>query len=53
MGQQKITKFSKYSQQNYSEIVTSEDDKETTTERYISSEKIHKIIDNLRTVIIV
>ena len=27
MGQQKITKFSKYSQQNYSEIVTSERDK--------------------------
>ena len=39
--------------QNYSEIVTSEGDKEITTERYISSEKIHKIIDNLRTVIIV
>ena len=43
----KITKASKTSQQNNSETVTNEDDKEIPKERYISPEG-QKIIDGLR-----
>ena len=38
MEYQKITKVSKSSQQNNSEKVTNENDKEITKERYISTE---------------
>ena len=48
MEYQKITKVSKYSQQNNSEIITNGNDKELTKERYISLKKDKKIIDNLR-----
>ena len=44
----KITGFSKNS-----ETVTNENDKETPKERYISPEERQKIIDNLRSFIIV
>ena len=44
----KITGFSKSS-----ETVTNENDKEIPKERYISPEERQKIIDNLRSVIIV
>ena len=50
---QKITKVSKNSQQNNSETVTNENDKEIPKERYISPEERQKIIDNLRSIIIV
>ena len=43
----KITKVSKNSQENNSERVTNENDKETPKERYISSEERPKILDNL------
>ena len=51
MDYQKITKVSKNSQQNNSETITNENDKEI--ERYISLEKRQKIIDNLDINIIV
>ena len=41
-------KFSKNLQQNNSEIVTNENNKEIPKERYISPEKRREIIDNLR-----
>ena len=41
-------KFSKNLQQNNSEIVTNENNKEISKERYISPEKRREIIDNLR-----
>ena len=41
-------KVSKNSQQNNSETVTNEHNKEIPKERYISPEKIQEIIDNLR-----
>ena len=44
----KITKISKTSQQNNSETVSNEHDKEITKERYISPEERQKIIDDLR-----
>ena len=44
----RITKVSKNSQQNNSETVTNERDKKIPKERYISSEEILKIIDDLR-----
>ena len=44
----KITKVSKNSQQNNSETVINENDKEIPKERYISPEAIQNIIDNLR-----
>ena len=44
----RITKVSKNSQQNNSEIVTNENDKEIPKERYIPPEKRKKIIDDLR-----
>ena len=40
-------RVSKSSQQNNSETVTNEHDKEIPKERYISLEKRQKIIDNL------
>ena len=43
----KITKVSKNSQENNSERVTNENDKEIPKERYISSEERLKILDNL------
>ena len=45
---EKITKVSKTSQQNNSETVTNEHDKEIPKERYISPEERQKIIDDLR-----
>ena len=44
----KTTKVSKNSQQNNSEIVTNENDKEIPKERYISPEKRQEIIDDLK-----
>ena len=44
----RITKVSKDSQQNNSETVTNEHDKEIPKERYLSPEKRQEIIDNLR-----
>ena len=44
----KITVVSKNSQQNNSETVTNEHNKEIPKERYVSLEKRQKIIDNLR-----
>ena len=44
----KISKVSKNSQQNNSETVTNEDDKEIPKERYISPEKRLEIIDEVR-----
>ena len=46
-------RVSKNSQQNNSETVTNENDKEIPKERYISPEERQKIIDNLRLIIIV
>ena len=57
MEYQKITKVSKNSQKFNSERVTNENDKEMLKEipkeRYISPEERQKIIDNLRSIIIV
>ena len=50
---QKIIKVSKNSQQNNSETVASESDKEISKERYISPEERQKIIDNVGINIIV
>ena len=44
----KITIFSNYSQQNNSETVTNEHDKEIPKEKYISPEEKQEIIDDLR-----
>ena len=44
----KITKVSKNSQQNNSEVVINENEKEIPKERYISPEKRQEIIDELR-----
>ena len=44
----KITKVSKYSQQNNSETVTNENDKQIVKQRYISPEKIQEITYDLR-----
>ena len=44
----KTTKVSRSSQQNFSEPITNEHDKEISKERYISLEEKQKIIDNLR-----
>ena len=49
----RITKVSKNSQQSNSETVANENDKEIPKERYISPEEKQKIIDNLRSIIIV
>ena len=57
MKYQKITKNSKNSQKNNSETVTNENDKEMPREipkeGYMSPEERQKIIDNLRSIIIV
>ena len=53
MEYQKIEKISKNSQQNNSVTVTNENNKEIAKERYISPEERQKIIDNLRSIIIV
>ena len=44
----KITEFSKCSQQNYSETVANEHDKEKSRERYIPPEETQKIIYDLK-----
>ena len=44
----RMTKVAKNSQQNNSETVTNEHDKEIPKKRYVSPEKIQEIIDNLR-----
>ena len=44
----KITKVSKNSQQNNSETVTNENDKEKPKERFISPDERQEIIDKLR-----
>ena len=44
----KITKGSRNSQQDNSETVTNENDKEIPRERHISPEKSKEIIDDLR-----
>ena len=44
----KSTGVSKYSQQNNSETVPNDHDKEIPKERYISTEESQKIIDDLR-----
>ena len=44
----KITKLSKNSQQNNSETVTNEHDKEIPKEKYVSPEERQEIIDELR-----
>ena len=45
--------ISKRSQQNNSETVTAENDKEIIKERYMSPEEREKVIDNLRSNILV
>ena len=45
---ERITKVSKNSQQNNSEILTNEHDKEILKERYVSPEERQEIIDELR-----
>ena len=44
----KIIKVSKISQQNKSQTVTNEHDKEIPKERYVSSEERQEIFDELR-----
>ena len=44
----RIIKVSQNSQQNNSEVVTNENDKELPKERYISLEQRQKVIDDLR-----
>ena len=44
---------SKNSQQNNSETVTNENDKKIPKERYISSEEIQNIFDNLGSIMII
>ena len=53
MEYQKIIKVSRNKQQNNSEKVTNKDDKEMPKEKYISLEERQKIIDNLKSIIIV
>ena len=52
MEYQKITKISKNSQQNNSETVKNENDKEISKEIYISPKERQKFIDNLRSITI-
>ena len=44
----RITKVSKNSQQNNSETVTNEHDKQIPKERYVSPKERQKVIDDLR-----
>ena len=53
MEYQKITKVSKNSQQNNSEKVVTENDKETPKEKFTSPKERQKINANLRLIIIV
>ena len=53
MEYQKIKNVTKNLQQNNSEKVTNENDKEIAKERYISPKERQKIIDNLIPIIIV
>ena len=53
MEYQKIIKVTKNPQQTNPETVTNENDKEMPKERYISPKERQKIIDNLRSIIIV
>ena len=53
MEYQKITKISKNAQQNNSETVTNENDKEIPKEIYVSPEERQKISGNLKSIIIV
>ena len=53
MKYQKITKVSKNLQQNKSEKVTNDSDKEIPKDRYIPPKERQKIIVNLRPVVIV
>ena len=53
MEYQKITRVSKNLLQNNSETFTNENDKEIPKESYVSPEERQKIIDNLRSIIIV
>ena len=53
MEYQKITKVSKYLQQNNSETVTNKNNKEIPKERHISPEERQNFIDNLRSSIII
>ena len=45
---EKVTEISKTLQQNNSETITNEHDKEISKERYISPEDGQKVIDDLR-----
>ena len=49
----KTMAVSKHPQKNNSETVTNKHDKEILKERYLSPEERQKIIDNLRSIIIV
>ena len=49
----KIMGVSKSPQQNYSETVSNEHDKEIPNERYTSPEEKQNIVDNLRIIIII
>ena len=49
----RITKVLKNSKQNNSETVTKEHEREKPNERYISPEEKQKIVNNLRSIIIV
>ena len=53
MEYQKITIVSKNLQQSNLETVTKEKDKEIPKENYLSPEERQKVIDNLRSIIIV
>ena len=53
MEYKKITRVSKNLLQNNSERFTNENDKEIPKESYVSPEERQKIIDNLRSIIIV
>ena len=49
----KVTEVSKNSQQNNSETVTNEHDKEISETRYISPEKRRKMIASLRLILMI
>ena len=53
MEYQKVIKVSKSAQQNISETVTNEKDKEIPKERYTYPQERQKIIDNRRRIITV
>ena len=53
MEYRNITKVLKNLEENNLETVTNENDKEIPKERYISLEERQKIIDNLRSIMIV